>query len=248
MNKDLFALVPNTYESTLSQTNEDIETFLNLEYQGQLAAEIKNPLAEKSKVVVIPKLITSIVIATTLLLAACDKGGYSGSGPANELLHPKGSSSENPADPSKAETLPNPIPKTQLVISGLTPLSSLHANGHIKVDMLIFEDWARLQTGGEDLEITANTIIAKTGLITNGDLGGHLKLTAKNLYGNLTIEASGTVSHPGTADVVIENMDWLSDPGYGCGIGARYNVEGNGHVSSMVIKNDHCQKYPFSSK
>lgn len=71
MNKDLFALVPNTFEPSLNENYEGIETFLELEYQGQMTAELKKALAEKNQITVIPKLLTSIAMATVLFLAAC---------------------------------------------------------------------------------------------------------------------------------------------------------------------------------
>lgn len=237
MNKDLFALVPNTFEPSLNENYADIEKFLELEYHGQMTAELKSSLADKNQVTVIPKLLTSITMAAVLFLAACT--------PASSA------SADNQQSVPYAEGTPSPAPKktpTQLVISGMTQLSSLNRGKRIEVDLLVFEDWARLQTGGEDVEIIANTIIAKSGLIRNDDLGGHLKLYAKNMFGSLNIEATGTVSHPGTLDVVIENMDWLSDQGYGCGIGGRYNTEGNGHTSSFVIKNNHCWKERLSMR
>lgn len=70
MRNDPFAIVPTSFESSLSAGHEGIETYLELEYQGELPAELTLSLLENRKATISTKLITSIVIATTILLAA----------------------------------------------------------------------------------------------------------------------------------------------------------------------------------
>lgn len=70
MRNDLFTIIPPSLESSLSPGNEGIETYLELEYQGELPAELNLSLLGNRKATIGSKLFTSIVIATTILLAA----------------------------------------------------------------------------------------------------------------------------------------------------------------------------------
>lgn len=70
MRNDLFTIIPPSFEPSLSPSNEDIETYLELEYQGELLADLNFSLIGNRKAPIGSKLITSIVIATTILLSA----------------------------------------------------------------------------------------------------------------------------------------------------------------------------------
>lgn len=70
MKNDLFTIVPPSFPPSLSAGYEDLETFLELEYQGELPAELKRSLLEKSATTFYSKLLRSIVIATTIFWAA----------------------------------------------------------------------------------------------------------------------------------------------------------------------------------
>lgn len=70
MRNDLFTILPPSFEPSLSAGNDGIETYLELEYQGELPGELNLSLTGNRSSMLGSKLITSIVIATTILLAA----------------------------------------------------------------------------------------------------------------------------------------------------------------------------------
>lgn len=70
MRNDLFTILPPSIEPSLSAGNDGIETYLELEYQGEMPGELKLEFIANRSPLLGSKLITSIVIATTILLAA----------------------------------------------------------------------------------------------------------------------------------------------------------------------------------
>lgn len=75
MKNDFFHLTPSSaFTTSLSEGYDGIDTYLDLEYDGHLTAEVKTPLEMTVKQPLSYKMMTTVFVATALLLTACSTG------------------------------------------------------------------------------------------------------------------------------------------------------------------------------